>query len=465
MAEAPLSERLARLRRTDQASPVTTDLQEATGNAPAAPEGLAHLERSLLGDSNDGLTLKARLERLVQATAARDRLRRPLGRPLEELVPGRTIENERGEFFQVEVDFPLEQPHGDVPLSRLKVQTPATLAILAGEPGFEAFDLSRCLFLDTETTGLAGGAGTAAFLIGVGFVDGERFVVRQYFMRDYHEESALFLALAQDLAGFAQIVTFNGKMYDLPLLESRFRLNRAPFPLAEAVHLDLLYPARRLWKARLESCRLVHLEAELLRVQRREDIPGEQIPQVYFDYIRSGDACLLSRVFHHNRLDIVSLAALAALACQWVEEGRAEDPRDVLSLARVLERAEQPERSEAEYRRALEAADATAAGDVRRASLRRLAARAKQAGHLDAALEYWERAAAEGDVAAHRELAVLHEHYRRDLRAALASVERGLTQLASLRLSAPRHLEHDLQHRRERLLRRLAGKPRLLPPS
>ena len=264
------------------------------------------------------------------------------------------VENERGEFFLVETAVHLEVRHGDVPLSRFHAIEPRTVGVLTAEPELDGFDLRRAVFLDTETTGLAGGAGTAAFLIGVGLVDGERFRVRQYFMRDYHEEAALLHALAEELRRFDRLVTFNGKMFDVPLLDARFRLNRGRFPLAEAPHLDLLHPARRLWKARLESCRLQSLEAELMGLRRTGDIPGEEIPQVYFDWVRRRDARMLARVFEHNRQDIVSLAALAVLACQWVEEGRAEDPRDVFSLARVLERARLYERSEAEYRRALE---------------------------------------------------------------------------------------------------------------
>src|SRR4029453_12755065 len=181
--------------------------------------------------------------------------------PLEELVQGMRIENERGEFFLCETPVHLEIRHGDVPLSRLALLDPKTIPILSGEPELEGFDLTEAVFLDTETTGLAAGAGTAAFLIGVGFVQGSRFVVRQYFMRDYHEEGALLEALAEELKAFRYMVTFNGKMFDIPLLDARFRLNRGRFPLAETPHLDLLHPARRLWKLRLDSCRAPALEA------------------------------------------------------------------------------------------------------------------------------------------------------------------------------------------------------------
>ncbi len=335
-----VGDRLRKLRRPE--APLPT---------PAAGD-LDSLERALLGETlEDGLTLKERLERLV-ASAARRPAQAP-HRPLEELVQGQRVGNERGEFFLIENDLHLETRHGNEPLSRFRTLLPGSVGILTGECHLDTFDLSRAVFLDTETTGLAGGTGTAAFLVGIGFVEGDRFRVRQYFMRDYHEEAALLAGLAEELRRFSFLVTFNGKMFDVPLLETRFRLDRARFPLSDAPHLDLLHPARRLWKARLESCRLQVLESEILGVRRRGDIPGEAIPGIYFDYVRRRDAQAMARVFEHNRLDIVSLAALSVAACRWVEEGSAEDPRDVLSLAKVLERARLYERSEAEYRRAV----------------------------------------------------------------------------------------------------------------
>ncbi|HEY5908197.1 MAG TPA: ribonuclease H-like domain-containing protein, partial [Vicinamibacteria bacterium] len=302
------------------------------------------------------------------------------------------------------------------------------------------------------------GAGTAAFLIGVGFVEGDRFRVRQYFMRDYHEEPALLLALARDLARFRRIVTFNGKMFDLPLLEARYRLNRQRFPLSAAPHFDLLHPARRLWKARLESCRLQWLEAELIGLRRSADIPGELIPQVYFDWVRRRDARALVKVFRHNRDDIVSLAALSIVACQWVEEHRAEDPRDVLSLARLLERARLFARSETQYRRAA----SEGRGPLRNAALLGLATRAKRAGDFEEAAGLWAAAAEAGEVLAMHELAVHHEHRTRDLDAALGMVDRALERLLPREEPRERRLAAGFWRRRTRLLakaerRRLSG--------
>jgi uncharacterized protein len=271
-------------------------------------------------------------------------------------------------------------------------------------------------------------------------------------MRDYHEEAALLHALAEDLGRFRRLVTFNGKMFDVPLLEARYRLNRQRFPLAEAPHLDLLHPARRLWKARLESCRLQSLESALLGVRRYGDVPGEAIPQIYFDYIRQRDPRSLFRVFHHNRLDLVSLAALAILACQWVEEGRAEDPRDVFSLARVLERARLYERCQAEYRRTLESDP----GELRVPALMRLAWRAKRAGSFVEAVSLWETAAEAEEVMALRELAVHHEHRTRDLAAALVAVERGLVLLGRRNDPRSRRIAAGFLRRRERIRGKLA---------
>ncbi len=441
-----LQSRLQRLRRPSDAA-----------GAPS----LERLERELLGEAAaeaEGafLPLKVRLERLVAVAALKERERRrgPAPVPLEELVEGMRVQNERGEFFLVETAVHLEVRHGDVPLSRFHAIEPSTVSVLTADPELEAFDLRRAVFLDTETTGLAGGAGTAAFLIGVGWVEGERFRVRQYFMRDYHEEPALLHALAGELRRFDRLVTFNGKMFDLPLLDARFRLNRTRFPLSGAPHLDLLHPARRLWKARLESCRLQSLEAALLGMRRAGDIPGEEIPQVYFDWVRRRDARMLARVFEHNRQDIVSLAALSVLACQWVEEGRAEDPRDVFSLARLLERARLYERSEAEYRRAL----ALGPGELRGPALLRLAWRAKRAGEHERAAALWAEAGEAGEAEGWRELAMLHEHRTKDLDRALAAVERGMRLVEADRQREVRawHLAEGFDRRRQRLERKKA---------
>jgi hypothetical protein len=330
---------------------------------------------------------------------------------------------------------------------------PDTVAVLAGDRALSGFDLHGAAFLDTETTGLAGGTGTAAFLVGLGFVDGDRFRVRQYFMRDYPEEAALLRGLAEDLRRFTSLVTFNGRTFDVPLLESRYRLNRERFPLESAAHFDLLHPARRLWKLRLESCRLQSLEVALLGRRRHGDVPGEEIPQIWFDYLRRRDGRALVKVLEHNRVDVVSLAALSALACQWVEGEWAEDPRDVFSLARVLERADRQERSEDAYRRAAEGHPRGPGAPLRPA------ASAKRRGEHAVAVELWERAAEDGDWWALRELAVHHEHRARDPAAALAVVLRALARLGDDGSPTFHRVAADFRRRRDRLQAKRDGRP------
>jgi uncharacterized protein len=449
-----LRERLDRMRR-ERPLPPPAPSRASDSVQVQETEALSSLEQTLLGESGVGLSLKVRLERLVAVAAQKARQRCPEHARLEELVPGQVVSNEHGSCYVVEERRPLDLPHGEVPLARLRALSADGVRTLTAEPDLDGFEPQHAVYLDTETTGLAGGSGTAAFLIGIGFVEGDEFCVRQYFMRDYDEEPAMLWALAQDLRGCRQLVTFNGKMFDCPLLETRFRLGRRRFPLAEARHLDLLHPARRLWKARLDSCRLVMLESALLRVSRVGDIPGAEIPQAYFDFVRDRDARRVARILDHNRQDIVSLAALTALACQWVQdETLAEDPRDVFSVARVFERAELHERSEAAYQRVLaEVSDEESA--VRRAALLRLAARRKRAGEHAEAARFWRQAMAAGDLDALRELAMFLEHRQRDWDAALQLVEEGLARVADDDDSDER-VTADLLRRRDRLRAKLA---------
>ena len=171
----------------------------------------------------------------------------------------------------------------------------------------------RWAFLDTETTGLAGGTGTYAFLIGVGRSTMTDFACASFSCAITARKPSLLASLGEHLARFDVLITYNGKAYDQPLLETRYRMVRARPPFARMEHLDLLFGARRLWKLRLDSCRLVDLEYQVLGVERQGDLPGEMIPYYYFEYLRMRQAFRLVPIFHHNAIDIVSLACLTAI--------------------------------------------------------------------------------------------------------------------------------------------------------
>jgi len=201
-----------------------------------------------------------------------------------------------------------------------------------------SFDIRRCLFLDTETTGLSGGAGTVAFLVGIGFIEGESFVVEQYLMRDYSDEADMLDRLAKRMEQFDAVCTFNGKNFDLPLLATRFTMCRMRERWRDLEQLDLLYPARRTWKLRIGSCRLSRIEEFILGQGRHGDIPGSEVPQRYFDYLKSGDMKLLEDIIEHNRQDIATLGTLMAHLCELYARPQ-QDPHkeDLFSMGKALE--------------------------------------------------------------------------------------------------------------------------------
>ena len=201
------------------------------------------------------------------------------------------------------------------------------------------FDVRRCLFLDTETTGLSHGAGTVAFLVGVGYAEGEEFVIEQYMLREYADEPELIDRLARRLEGFDSVCTFNGKTFDMPLLEARFTMCRMRDRWRDMDNLDLVTPARRAWKLRLGSCRLSNLEAVILGKPRVDDLPGSEVPARFFEFLKTGDEELLKDIVDHNRQDIATLATLLIELCRInAAPETLTDQRDQFSMGRSLER-------------------------------------------------------------------------------------------------------------------------------
>jgi hypothetical protein len=232
-----------------------------------------------------------------------------------------------------------------------------------------AADPEQWLFLDTETTGLAGGTGTYPFLVGLAWWDAGGLQVEQFFMRDLDEEHSLLLELSERMSKRPVLVTFNGKSFDWPLLETRYRMTRAILPCAPELHLDLLHPARQLWRPRLGSVRLKDLERHVLGDENRalqwprhDDIDSSVIPQMYFDYLRGGPAEPLAGVFRHNQMDLRGLAALAGKILTMFDSGHGladaahhstQDPLDLYGLSRLMQRRGEPARARELYETAL----------------------------------------------------------------------------------------------------------------
>lgn len=201
----------------------------------------------------------------------------------------------------------------------------------------KSWHTERLLFLDTETTGLSGGAGTVAFEIGAGWIEPRGMVIRQYVMRDYGQEADMLREVASLIARADTIVTFNGKSFDLPLLESRMIMNRIRVHVTDMPHLDLLHAARRVYKLRLGRCNLTALEEAVLGKTRRDDLPGAQVPERYFTYLKTGEFTLLEDVLRHNFDDIQSLAELTAVICSaYRQPDLLRYEQDILSVGKTL---------------------------------------------------------------------------------------------------------------------------------
>jgi uncharacterized protein YprB with RNaseH-like and TPR domain len=371
--------------------------------------------------------------------------------PPETVLGGRLVETEAGPLLTVRREFPLDHRHGRVELAgALRVSAQALRVLSRDEALPEA---GRLLFLDTETTGLAGGTGTYAFLVGAGFVEGDRFVIVQHFMRDLDEEPALLAALAPLLERASGVVTFNGSGFDVPLLETRFILARRRWP-GTLAHVDLLHPARRVWAARFVDCRLGTLEREVLGHRRENDVSGSLIPTLYFDFLRRRHAGPLTRVFTHNCEDVLSVVALLGWLGGALTDGpeQVDDGLDLAGLGRLWERID-PERAVGCYR------DALAVGmpaPVAHAVRLRVAAWEKRLARWESARALWEEAATAPafDPRPWEELAKYHEHRAHDAGTARALVARALD-LARAAGSGSQVLQ-AFSHRLTRLERRLA---------
>jgi len=362
----------------------------------------------------------ARIDRKYQDGVPAERPK-PAHRFIEELMSGEVVRTPHGEHFETEKLWERHRRHGSVGIADL-AELPQDLLDPLSDGAIARAHPTKWAFLDTETTGLAGGTGTYAFLIGVGSIDAEGFRLRQFFMRDYGEEASLLWRLAEHLEQFDVLITYNGKAYDQPLLETRFRMMRARHPFDRLEHLDLLFGARRLWKLRLESCRLVDLENQILGVERQGDLPGEMIPYYYFDYLRTKHAFRLVPIFHHNALDILSLACLTAIvpfAFRSPEDAGLRHGADLIGLARWLLRGGREEEALRLFRRAVEMG---LPDDLLFRTLWDVAAIEKRRGRTDAALPVITDLAGSRNpyrVRALEELAKHYEHRERNYAMAL----------------------------------------------
>jgi uncharacterized protein YprB with RNaseH-like and TPR domain len=389
---------------------------------------------------------------------------------IADVLGGHVIENRYGRALVVERRYESDRFHGRRRVGECEVEDGELLRLL--DPGLPAADGTggagkKTLFVDLETTGLSGGAGTVAFLVGVGWFDLGAFQVRQFLLTSYASERALLCAVAESFDAAELLVTYNGKTFDVPVMETRWAFHRMRMPLESVRHFDVLHPARRLWRGREGAtaedagCRLGTLERVLCGVTRVGDVPGMEIPTRYFRFLRSGDARPLEPVLEHNRLDLISLAAVAAHAVELVGQGlaRCRDAAEALALGRVYERVDHVDRALACYAHA--AAERGAPADVAGEALYRLGVRLRRDRRFADAADAWRRILELSGRSTvmrtlHRyateALAVHHEHREKDYEGAR---ELALTLLDPLNDET---FERDrARHRLARLERKIAA--------
>jgi len=369
--------------------------------------------------------------------------------PTTSRLPGEPKASSAGQHWEIEEHY---TQHGNVDTATLS-RLPAHLLNAISNGNIADVPPTRWAFLDTETTGLAGGTGTVAFLVGVGRITPQGFAVRQFFMRDFGEESSQLAALAAHLNDFDVLVTYNGKSFDAPLLETRYRMNRAQPPFERLHHVDLLHGSRRLWKLRFESCRLVELEHRILGYTRIGDVPGEMIPQLYYDFIKRPRPALLEPVFEHNRLDIVSLACLTAIVPRAFQEPHEIEfacGQEMIGLGRWLLAAERFDEGLSLLRRGI---DQAIPDDLMFKTLWEIAITEKKLGRGPGGFANLAQSHNPYRSQALEELAIHYEHREKNLAMALEFTE------AAHHAKSP---SPTLARRRERLTGKLAKAQRRL---
>ena len=356
--------------------------------------------------------------------------------------------------------------HGRRAVGTCVPESAAPLSLFDARAGGTPAWAKRVVFFDLETTGLSGGAGTLPFLAGCGWFEDDAFRVRQFFLATPAGERAMLEALTRVFDEASLLVTFNGRTFDVPLMETRWAFHRSEAPTEDLPHFDMLPPARRLWSRReardlpdRASCTLSSLERDVLGFHRVNDVPGFEMPVRYFHFLRSGDAAVIDGVLEHNRHDLLSTAVVMSLALWMAHEGpeACRDASEQMGLGRLYERDGQTDRA----LRAFEMAAAQGDRELRPHALARLAALLSRQGRHDDACAAWQgvlddsrrrrgpltplaRRAAEA-------LAIHHEHRARDLATARAYAE-------ELRARAEGQARHDAAHRLGRLDRKLSSK-------
>ena len=428
-----IKEKLKRLKKEREARSKSQELRDAWSKL----------------EEKEELSTKEKLEQLIQLRKDR----KPRKKPEPQFEP-----QERDALRFSETPYTLDARYGKVKIAQGLDIKGSTLACLSCDPEFEDKDLSTALFIDLETTGLSGGTGVVPFNVGMGYYRDGKFWVGQYFLGELSEEERMIKELNQFFKDmrFESVVTYNGKAFDIPLLETRFILHRTPFELNGLPHLDFLFPARSLWRHKHESCRLSHLAHEVVQTFRDEDIPSAEIPWRYFQYLKTGNYDLIEPILYHNIEDILSLLGVVIIGASIFSEGLEEltpDSMDFFGAGKVMERLGNGEEAARFFCKALEG---ELTEEVGLSTRRRLSLMFKRNGKFENAVLLWEEMAAANEPSydllfSLRELSMYYEHRAKEFEKALRYAEEGFV----LSRGFSTHYEGDFTHRRERIKQKI----------
>ena len=400
-------------------------------------------------EKKENLSTKEKLQQLIDLT--REKKAQKPQTPSFEPLPREPLQ-----FF--ENPYSLDIRYGKIVLSSGLDISGDVLTCLSKDSAFETLDLSTALFIDLETTGLSSGVGVVPFNVGMGYYKNDKFYVAQYFLGDLAEEERMIKELGQffEEMNFQSVVTYNGKSFDIPLLETRFILYRKPLILCELPHLDFLYSARSLWGHKYENCRLFHLAHELLEADRSEDIPSAEIPLRYFQYLQTGNFDLIEPILYHNQEDILSLLGVVitgALIFSEDSDAHLADAMDLFGAGKIMENVGEIEKSVNFFQRAL---DGKLTDEVSIQAKKKLSYHFKKNQGWDKAIPLWQEVASSDSISSKqlfsfRELAMYFEHKEKKYEEARKIAEEGLV----LSLGVSPYYEKDFSYRLERLKRKI----------
>jgi uncharacterized protein YprB with RNaseH-like and TPR domain len=371
-------------------------------------------------ESREGLSTKEKLDKLVKLSLKR----KDKHKEVEKVITEESREDST--FVLRDFSYPLNTGYGKVELADWEKVQPRQLAVLFGEEEFLHLSPMKLLFFDTETTGLSGGTGTIPFLLGFGFFEKDYFKVKIFILNDLSQEEEFLDEVDRFIESidYSGVVTYNGKSFDYPLMETRYILYRKRFQLLKMPHLDFLYPARTLWKNTYESRKLGYLGDILLGISRSEDIESSQVPMLYFNYLRSNSFASIEKVVEHNALDLVGLSALVLLGVKYVEDTSfTDDEGELLGAAVLYEKYGDIKKANELYGFIKKSAGRA---DVISQAVKRKAIIVKKKKLYDEAKELWNILSNNQDRYAVRELSVHFEHREKNYFKALEFVHQGL---------------------------------------